>query len=241
MNLKRAFHFFIVLPLLFLVVSCGSVPAPEEALTPVEIVENTAVRMKALQGFHFFIEREGAPAYVDPPDNIFVFRRAEGDYTAPDRAQAIVRIIGPGLITDVQVVTIAEIQWQTNPLTGQWEELPPNWGFDPTVLFDDDVGLPSILLNDLEDVELAGLERIEGEGNGRFYKIVTEIDGERLFIMSGNLIGPAQVQAELWIDPDTFNLHKVIIVEPEDEEPSVWEVKFSNFDQALPITPPPEE
>ncbi len=238
MKSLRPLPFLAVLFLLLLVLGCGGTSTPEVELQPEEIIQETAVRMNELRGFHFLIERDGAPAFVDPPDNLFVFRRAEGDYLSPDRAQAIVRIIGPGLITDVQVVTIADIQWQTNPLTGQWEELPPNWGFDPTVLFDDEVGLPSILVNDFTEFELVGLERMEEGGNGRFYKITGSIDGERLFTMSGNLIGPAQVQAELWIHPDTFELHRVIIIEPETEEASIWQVDFSEFDQTLEIEPP---
>ncbi|MEM7336159.1 MAG: LppX_LprAFG lipoprotein [Chloroflexota bacterium] len=238
--LRLSIIFYISLLFLF-VAGCRESSAPEIVISPEEIIQNTAVQMNGLAGFHFFIERDGAPAYVDPPDNLFVFRRAEGDFTAPERAQAIVRIIGPGLITDVQVVTIAEVQWQTNPLTGEWEVLPPNWGFDPTVLFDAEVGLQSILQNDMSDVKLEGVEQLDGEGNGRFQKISANIDGQRLFTMSNGLIGPTQVQAELWIDTDTFNLHRVVIVEPEEEEPSVWEVKFSQFNQAIPISSPIEE
>lgn len=219
-------------------VSCQT-PDPEPTLTAEEIVAETAVRMNGLDGFHFSIERDGAPAFVDPPDNIFAFRRAEGDYVSPDKARATVRIIGPGLITDVQVITVAEIQWQTNPLTGQWEELPPNWGFDPTVLFDDTVGLQAVLVEDMTQHKLIGVERLEdGEGNGRFYHITGTINGDRLYQMSGTLIGPATVEAQLWINPDTFELVRARIIEPQGEETSIWQVDFSKYDQQVTIKAP---
>ena len=224
--------------LLLILVGCVESPPLEPLLPPEEIIQKTAVRMNEMTGFHFSIEREGAPAFVDPPHNVLAFRRAEGDYLAPDRARAVVRIIGPGLITDVQVVTVAEIQWQTNPLTKEWEELPPNWGFDPTVLFDDEVGLPTVLVEDMVGLELLGLAELEDGINGRFYHITGQISGERLYEMSGNLIGPAMVETELWIVPNTFELIRAIIVESEEEEPSIWQVDFSEFDQIVEIEPP---
>lgn len=211
---------------------------PVPTLPPEQVVQNAAERMNGMAGFHFVIERDGAPAFVDPPDNVFAFRRAEGDYASPDRARAVVRIIGPGLITDVSVVTVAEIQWQTNPLTGNWEELPPNWGFDPTVLFDDEVGLQSVLDEDMSELVLVGIEGMEDGENGRFYHITGTIAGDRLYEMSGTLIGPATVEAELWIAPETFELVRAVIVEPEAEEPSIWQVDFSAFDQIVEIEPP---
>ena len=223
--------------LLFLIVACGEAALPE--LPPDELVQQAAVRMNELQGFHFVIDRGGAPAYVDP-DNTLSFRRAEGEYVSPDRSQAVVRVIAPGLITDVAVISVAEVQWQTNVLTGKWEELPPNWGFNPAVLFDETVGLPAILMSDLLDLSLIGVEELEDGPNGRFYHISAQASGERLFEMSGGLIGPETVDIQLWIAPEPFELVRTIVTESAsgDEEPSVWQVDFSEFDTAVTIEAP---
>lgn len=236
MKFQRFIWLLFGVSLLFLI-SCRQ---PESPPDPAEIVQQTAVRMNEMSGFHFVIERTGAPAFVDPPDNVFAFRRAEGDYRSPDRARATVRIIGPGLITDVQVISVADIQWQTNPLTGNWEELPPNWGFDPTVLFDEEVGLPTVLTEDISNLILLGVEGVPDGPNGRFYHLSGTLAGERLYQMSGTLIGPQTVEAELWITPDTFELVRTIITEPESEANSIWQVDFSNYDQAVDIQPPTE-
>ncbi len=229
-------HFSWLILILF-VAACREPALPE--LPPAELVQQSAVRMNELQGFHFIIERDGAAAYVDP-DNTLSFRRAEGAYLSPDRSQAVVRVIAPGLITDVAVISVAEVQWQTNVLTGEWEELPPNWGFNPAVLFDETVGLPAILLSDLLDVSLVGVEELEDGPNGRFYHISSQASGERLFEMSGGLIGPEMVDIQLWIAPDSFELIRTIVTESAsgDEEPSVWQVDFSEFDTAVTIEPP---
>lgn len=195
--------------------------------------------MQTLQGFHFVIDRSGAPAYLDNAETLS-FRRAEGNYAAPDRAQAVVRLILPGLVTDVNVVSVGVVQWETNPLTGEWVELPPDWGFNPTVLFQEDVGLQAILAADLTDVVLAGTERLDEGPDMLLYKVTGEAAGERLYDMSGTLIGPDMVAVTMWVEPETFLLHRIVAIEPVpgSEEPSVWQVDFSQFDTLFDIEPP---
>lgn len=222
-----------------MVTACRTGPLPE--LPAENIVQNAAVRMNELPGFRFDITRDGAPAYLDP-DNILSFRRAAGAYVAPDKALATVRIIGPGLITDVDVVTVAETQWQTNVATGAWEELPPNWGFNPAVLFDKEVGLPTILTEDVTNLQLAEPQNLKASGgpDQLLYHLTGDAAGERLYTMSGTLIGPQAVTVALWIAPETFELVRVVVTEPEPGagEASVWQVDFTHFGEVVPIKPP---
>lgn len=222
--------------LLLLVVSCGPMPPP--ALPPEEIIHNAAARMAEIAGFHFVIERSGAPAFLDS-DETLSFGAAEGDYVAPDRSRAIVRIIAPGLVTDIRVISIGDVQWETNVLTGQWQELPPDWGFNPTVLFDADIGLQAILTADIVSLEQSGLEKPEDGPDQLLYVVSGEVAGDRLYQMSGGLIGPDPVSAVLWIAPETFELYRVIVTEPTpDGEPSIWQLDFSRFDEVVAIEPP---
>lgn len=218
--------------------ACNNAP-PD--LPPDQIVANAATRMNELTGFHFKIDRSGAPAYLDP-DNTISFRLAEGDYVAPDRSQAVVRVIAPGLVTELSVISVGEIQWQTNLLTGQWEELPPNLGFNPTSLFDSEIGLQAILLSDLSNLQRVGNEKLEDGPNELLYVVTGESAGERLYDMSNTLIGPQPVTVKLWIAPETFELWRVVVTEPVagEPEPSVWQVDFTNFGEIIEIVPPIE-
>jgi len=226
-----------ILVLLIWLTNCRP-PAPA-AFTPAEIINQAAGRMNASSGFHFIIERTGGAAYLDP-DQTLSFRRAEGDFAAPDRSRAIVRVIAPGLVTDVSVISIAAIQWQTNVLTGQWEQLPPDWGFNPAVLFDADVGLQAILTADLSDIVQAEPQKLDDGSELLLYAVSGNAAGERLYQMSGGLIGPEPVTVQLWIAPETFELHRVLLTEPARgaDEPSIWQVDFSGFDQPMEIEPP---
>lgn len=227
----------LLLLLLITVLGCrNSAPPP----TPEEIVTQAATRLSDTAGFHFAIELSGAPAFVDPPDNLLAFRRAEGDFAAPDRAQAVVRVIAPGLVTEVSVISVGDVQWQTNVLTGAWEALPPNFGFNPAVLFDEAVGLPLILQEDVSELTFVDTESLEDGPNGRFYHLTGRVAGERLFTMSSGLIGPATSDLDLWVTPETFELVRVTLTEPDVGEPSVWQVDFSQYDEAAPIEPPLE-
>ncbi len=234
MMFRRGWMLFCLL--LFLT-ACGEDEPP--ALPAEELVGKTAVRLNQLSGFHFIIDRDGAPAYLDP-DNTLSFSFAEGDYVAPDKSRASVRVIAPGIVTEVNVISIDQIQWQTNVLTGEWEELPPNWGFNPAVLFDSEVGLPAILQNELTELELVGSEKLEDGEDVLLYKLTAVVAGDALYEMSGTLIGPESVTADLWIHPETFDLIRVVIIEPvsDRDEPSIWQVDLGQFDNVVEIVPP---
>ncbi|MCB9419309.1 MAG: LppX_LprAFG lipoprotein [Ardenticatenaceae bacterium] len=233
--------FLLLLLTLFILSSMAACrPAPEPEPTPEEIVQKAAARMSQLSGFRFGIAHSGPPAYLDP-DNIISLVRMDGDYAAPDKAQATVLVKLTGFVTKVDVVTVGDVQWQTNPLTGKWEELPPNWGFNPAVLFDAEIGLQTILAADISELALTGKEKLEDGPDADLYALTGKVAGDRLFQMSGGLIGPAAADAQLWVMPETFELVRVILTEPaagEDESPGVWQVDFAHYDQAVEIEPP---
>jgi hypothetical protein len=214
-------------------------PEPE-ALPPAEIIQHSAERMNGMSGFEFVIERSGEPVYLDFNDTI-AFRRAEGHYVAPDTAQAIVRVITPGLVTDVGVISIGGTQWESNLLAPAWQEIPPDWGFNPAVLFDSEIGIQSILLSDLSELTYEGTEIIEDGPDQKLYVVSGTLGGERIHEMSYGTIGPQTMSIRLWIAPETFELYRVLITDPSQggEEPTIWQVDFRQFDQTIEIEPPP--
>jgi lipoprotein LprG len=231
---------FALFFLLIVATACSDPSLPE--IPADELVQLSAQRMSNSDGFQFTIERDGAPAFLDLGETLS-FRRARGAFVAPDRALATVRVIGPGIITDVDVISVAEIQWQTNVVTGDWEELPPNWGFNPAVLFDDEIGIQAVLLADLSQVALAEPENLaESEGPDELlYSVTAVANGENIYQMSGFLIGPEQVDIQLWIRPETFELVRIVLREPEpdhEELESIWQVDISNYDELIDIQPP---
>ena len=223
--------------ILIILGACAS-PTPE-LMDPGEIVFRSVERMKSLSGFHFVIERSGALAFLNEEQTI-AFRRAEGDFVAPDRARATIRVIGPGLIVEVQVINIGEIQWETNFLTGEWQELPPDWGFNPAALFDAELGIQPILEKDLSGLEWIGLEELEEAPGKPLYALAGEVDGERLYHLSFGMMGPEKMTILLWIAPESFELYRLLITEAPhgEDESTIWQIDFWDYDQVVDITPP---
>jgi len=212
-------------------------PAPTPDLPVDEIVSRSAGRMRSMPGFHFLIEREGASAFLDPQDTLS-FRRAEGEYASPDRVQATIRVIAPGMVAEISVISIGAVQWETDFLTGEWQELPPDWGFNPAVLFDPETGIQAALVEDLSGLVLLGTEELEETPGQRLYHLQGRFAGERLYAVSYGMIGPEAADAELWIAPGTFEVYRMILVEPGEQEDTIWTIDFWDFDQIPEILPP---
>jgi lipoprotein LprG len=234
----RVWVFYLLLP--SLLIACRPPPSLPE-LPAGEIVQRSSDRMMALDGFRFVIDRSGEPTYLDLAQTI-AFRRAEGYFVAPDKTRATVRIIAPGLVADVHVIAIGLNQWETNVLTGQWQELPPDWGFNPAILFDHENGLPAILANDLWHVAQQPPAQLKDGPNKLLYNVAGQVDGRRLHIMSAGLLGPDMMDIALWIDPDDFNLHRALVTTSGNEnEITIWQLDFTDFGRVVDIQPPPQQ
>jgi hypothetical protein len=213
-----------------------------EILPPEDIINRAASRMQNLPGFHFVIERSGTPAYLDFDETIS-FRRAEGDYVSPDQAKASIRVILPGLIAEVNIISLGEDYWETNVLTGEWQQLPTGMGFNPAVLFDQHTGFQSVLENDLSELAFLGIEELEEIPGQKFYNLQAQVEGDQLYQMSYGMIGPETMDISLWIDPESFDLYRIWIVDPVEgaPEPTNWLIDFWDFGTVAEIEPPPTQ
>ncbi len=236
--MKRYPLLIIFVLIVSLFAGCG--PRKPAEIPPEEIIARAVERMKSLQGFHFLIDRSGAPAYLDEGE-VYSFRRAEGDFVTPDKALAAVRVIAPGMVAEIQAVGIGDRYWETNFLTGNWEELPSGMGLNPAVLFDPEVGLQPILQSDLSDLKVLEPVELEEIPGKLLYHLEGKILGDTLHAMSYGLIGPETMDVQLWIDPKTFDVNRVLIahLQPGNTEATIWQVDFWNFDKVVDIVPPP--
>jgi hypothetical protein len=232
----RRYLFWIVLFPIFLSGCKAATPTP---LPPEEILSQAIARLQETSGLHFVVEREGAPAFLDVAETLSL-RRMEGDYVAPDRVRATVRIISTGFVAEVDVIGIGDIQWQTNPLSGEWQQLPPQWGFNPTSLFDPTTGLQPILENDLDNLEYIGNQELEEWPGEMLYSLTGLLRGNRIFRTTFGLIGPGRLNMQLWISPETFEVYRMVLTEEKtgEEETSTWTIDFWDYDQVVEIEAP---
>ncbi len=233
-------HTMVLLACILLLVSLpGCVRATPEPLAPEEILDLAIDRTASLRGFAFLLVRDGSRAYLDPFGTI-ALGRIEGAFVAPDKVQATVRVITPGMITEFDIISLASEQWFTNLVTGEWEILPPEWGLYPATLFEPETGMVSVLREDVSNLALQGVVEIEEMPGRDLYHLSADLNGENLYYVSYGLIASQSMQVQLWIDPSTFDIHRIMLTEPmpEEVEPRIWTLDFWNFDQVIEIVPP---
>ncbi len=241
-NMQKRIVYTLILIVSLLRVGCAPEPTvvPTPTPDPQAVAARAGTAMQTVQWLHFVLEGDGSPAYIDAEETL-VFRRAEGDYVAPDRLQASVKVMAAGLVAEIQVITVQKKRWMTNLLTGQWEELPAGWELSPSALFDAEVGIPHLMTQGL----VAARTQVEGPAefddlDGAFWYLTSETTGDQVHAMSGGLIPSGPAQLEAWIDPTTYLIHRIRLVLPESdpEQPMELTIEFSLFDEPLDIQPP---
>ena len=75
----------------------------------------------------------------------------------------------------------------------------------------------------------------------KMYAITGRLRGERIYQMSYEMIGPESMDVKLWISPQSYELDRIFITDPNQagEEPTTWQVDFWDFGTAAVIEPPP--
>ena len=238
----RIVVFLVLLALPLFLFACQSEPAPVATdtpeFTPLEIIAQAADAVLSVETLHFSIERDGALAYIDS-GNMLAFKRAQGDFQSPDRMRAIVRVITAFTPVEVGMVAIGDEQYTTDPITGEWGRLPPEWGqLNLVVIFDPETGLQQLLKDGVFDLELVGMEEIDGRLH---YRISGAASGERMNDMTLGFIGQGDVELDVWVDAADYYVRRLRIVDPvtDPEDPTTWTLEFSGFGQSVEIKAPP--
>ncbi|HEY4687970.1 MAG TPA: LppX_LprAFG lipoprotein [Anaerolineae bacterium] len=219
---------------LFLLSACGAPPPPD--LPPNDIIQRAATVMLDQDTLHFKVEIGGAAVTINPGLGL-ALRSAEGDFVRPDRMGVHLKIVTPVAAIEADMIALGDEQYLTNFLTRQWEPLPAEFGFNPAVMFDPEHGLEQTLKGGLDDASLAGVESIDG---AQAYRVKGSLDGARLQVMSGRLIGTDRVPVEVWVDAQTFLVRRTVLIDAskDAEKPSTWTLSFSKFGEPVTIEAP---
>jgi lipoprotein LprG len=222
-----------VIVAVFLVASCGddgsstTTPPPPDAST---VLAEAGPVLQDLETVRFEILVEGEPVYIDGAE-LLAASAAEGQYEAPESFQAIVDVKTFGLSVELGAVSIGEDQWVTNPVTGNWEQLPPGYGFDPLTLFDPEVGLGATLTAGLAEAAFVG----ESSGVAQ-YAVTGVVAGDRVAALTAGLVEEPEVTIVLTIDADSHEVTEVTF--DTGGGASQWTVRFSDFNEPVSIEPP---
>lgn len=231
-----------ILPLLIIlaVLASGCGGTAEAEITPEMILADAVAHMAGLPGFEFSITQQGSVIYLDA-DQLVQFNDAVGHYVAPDQALTTVTITALSMLTEVTVISLPDIQWASNPLTGIFQELPETYLFKPTQYLDPTSGFfPSLGTGTLE-VVLVGQEELAEMPGLPLTHLSGTIPGEIIFEISKGLIDIEAMSADMWLDTATNEVHRVVLTDQtpgEGSEASIWTFDFWSFGKTIEITAP---
>jgi lipoprotein LprG len=224
---------FALLCLSVLLTACGT-DIPQ--IPPAEVISNAGDAMLKAPSFHFKIDLSGKPVVLNQATQLSL-RSAEGDFARPDKMGVHLKVVLAVAAAELDMIALGNEQYLTNVLTKQWEPLPPEFGFNPAIMFDEKMGLEQLLKGGLDNAHWIGVEDLNGKN---VYHLQGSISGEKLQGMSGGLISKGPVDVDLWIEPNTHLPQKAVIVDKNSdaEKPTTWTMTFSSYGKDVNITAP---
>lgn len=239
--LPRRFRFWTALVVLSVAFAgCGS--NADTSKTPVseasanEILVAASSKLAATQSLRFSLAIDGE-TFVDSAGTIQLVA-ARGTLARPNKVAVDfqVRLFGAGTVT-IRMITIGASSWTTDLLTGDWNTAPPEFGYNPSILYDNQQGLGPVM-GRLHDPILQGREDLDGH---KAFRITGTASEATMGPLTSNTMTGEPVGLELWIDVTTSNLLRVIVSEPESsgkDDPAVWTMNLSDHNDQVSIEPP---
>lgn len=201
-----------------------------------DILTQAAEQLKFTDTMAFVMEIEGT-TYVDELNTIQLLG-AKGVMERPDKVDVTFNalVLGRQQIS-IRMITIGEESWITDIVTGKWVTSPPEFGYNPAVLYDEKDGLGPVMSR-MTGPEVVGTEQIDGRDA---WHITAKVDGEVTDAMtSGTMRGTVQ-SLDLWVDEETQDILQIRISEPTDEnlkDPAIWTLILSDHNKDVKIDRP---
>ncbi len=219
--------------------SDGSEPTePTIAADPTAIVAASAIAMGETTSVRFELRRTGAPVYIDQFESISL-KNAIGEFTVPRSARAALDVTvdetsDQPLQTQLAAIALDDEVWLSNPITGNFETLPPGYDIDPSLFFDPENGWKPLMEN-LTDVDLVGTE--QRDGNDR-YHIAATAPAEQVEIITARLVRDQDVAIDFWIQPVTGEVRTAEFTTRVPEGDVTWVLELSDYGDEFDIEPP---
>ena len=200
---------------------------------PVEVVASAADAMAGVTSVEFFLERTGAPIFIDQFEAI-ALDELIGQFSVPNRAQAQLTVTVEGnLATKLGAIALDDEVWISNPVTGDFETLPEGYDIDPSRFFDPAGGWQP-LLDGLFDIELIDID----DRGGERYHIRAMAPADEVRNITVGLVRDQDVPVELWVHPTTSLVTRAEFTTTIDGAESRWVLELDRFGDTFTIRPP---
>lgn len=208
-------------------------PAESEAQ---RLLRQASDRLAETQTVRFGLEVEG-DTFIDEAKTLRLIN-ARGELARPDTVDVEFQIELLGAQTvSIRMITMGDESWTTDLISGEWGPSPDEFGYDPTVLFDNQNGLGPVA-GRLESPVIEGKEEV---GNREAWKIIGTVDESVIEPMTSGTIQGEDITITLWLDVQTGDMLRLKVDEPDDigkENPATWTMTLSDHDSEVTIERP---
>ena len=209
-------------------------PSPTPTPTPQDILKQAADRWNQLDTLHFNLVIDGTVALDQ--QGLLLLRSADGDLKRPGLASANAKITVGGANVNMKMIAIGSDQYITNFLTGKWEKAPPDLGYNPAVLFDQNQGIGSVLTS-VQNPTVVGSESINGQDTQHIKGTVSR---QSVDPITGGALKSDTVDVDVWEARSSHDVLKIVLHDPGSNgaPPATWTLTTSNQNQPVTIERP---
>ncbi len=224
----------------FVLAACGGgaedLGGPKLELDAAMLQQTSAEAMGEVQSVRFSLERTGAPVFVDAAQSISL-DNIDGRFSVPGSADAILGVTVAGsLRTELGAIAIDDEVWLTDPVTGEFNTLPPGFDIDPSLFFDPVDGWRPLIAG-LSDVTVVGEEQRD---DATRYHLTGTAPAERMQAITAGLVRGQEVDLDLWLHPVTGEVTAIEFATEFDGEVSDWVLELTEYGETFDISPPEE-
>lgn len=203
-----------------------------------DVLSDAAERLQETESMEFVMELEGT-TFVDDAETIQLLN-AEGVMQRPDRVDVTFTavVLGRQQIS-IRMVNIGDDSWITDIVTGKWVPSPPEFGYNPSILYDDEHGLGPVMAR-MNDPEIVGSDEVDGKDA---WHISASADGDIIQMMTSDTMRGSKHTLDIWVDKETSDILMISISEPTDEDledPATLTLILTDHDKDVTIEPPTE-
>ena len=209
---------------------------PEARTEAQQLLHDASERLAETETMRFSLEIDG-DTFIDEAQDLRLIA-ARGDLARPNSVDVEfqVELLGTQTVS-IRMITIGDESWTTDLLTGEWAPSPEEFGYNPSVLFDNQEGLGPVA-GRLVDPMIEGEEQLQDRDAIRVHGTVGEavIDPLTSGAIEGDDIG-----ITLWVDAETHDILRLEVAEPDDIEkdnPATWTMNLSGHNSDVNIERP---
>ncbi len=200
------------------------------------LLKQASDRLADTQTVRFDLRVDG-DTYIDSAGSIRLVA-ARGALERPNKVDVEfqVELLGSQTVS-IRMITIGDESWTTDLLSGEWGPSPEEFGYDPTVLFDNQDGLGPVA-GRLQSPTIEGKEEV---GNREAWKVTGTVDESVIAPMTAGTMKGDSIRVTLWVDTETNDILRLQVAEPESldkEHPATWTMNLTDHNRDVDIERP---